>query len=83
MTLTTKEERRRAALENFLSYYLSNEFDKEQLIEFFIFNLSDSELENLVKQFNNGISNLPPVVPNSKYDVKRESPTRNVTWEYV
>lgn len=82
MRLATKEERQRAALENFIAYYLKNEFDKEQIIEFFVYNLSDAELENMVKQFNNGAT-LPPVVPGSKYDTRRESPTRNITWEYI
>jgi len=81
--MLTKEERKRGALENFLAYFLQNEFDKKQLIELFVYNLSDNELESMVKQFNGCSATIPPIVPNSKFDTKRESPTQNVYWEYV
>jgi hypothetical protein len=78
----TPSERRRGALENFLAFCLRNEYDKDQLVEFFVYNLSDAELERLVAQFK-GDASLPPILPQSNEDAVKPTLSRCVNFTFV
>lgn len=78
----TPSERKRGALENLLAYFLRNEFDKEAVIQFFVYQLSDDELERMVKEFGTSTS-IPPIIPKSQLDTNATIPGRAVQIEYV
>ena len=79
----TPQERRRGALEHYLVYYLTNMFDARGIAQFFVYHLSDTDLEKLIEQVGATCSTIPPIIPNSPLDNEKNATVKGLDFVYV